>query len=168
MGGLPMTNNPFLQLAEQQMPAATKAKHRAREKREAKLVVQSEKDAPMKLSDMEQAQADQSKQFRNWKAFHRAESEAVLHGPNGNEYREMLRSVRSAAIDDPDVILHAVRSAKWLHGADSKTRQVALSAIASAIVRLRKVNGYAPFDDSLPGEEPTLFEIIRKELGLLT
>ena len=161
-------SNPFEALANAQMVQATKAKHEAAEKRAAKKVVQSERDAPMKLSEREQEQADQSKQFRMWKAFHRAESEAVLHGTHGDGYRELLRSVRLAGIDESDAILRAVRSAKWLHGADLKTRQIVLSAIASAIVRLRELNGYAPFDDSLPGEDPTVFEIIRNELKVMT
>jgi len=36
--------------------------------------------------------------------------------------------------------------------------------IGWAIARLRIRNGYPPFDDSLPGEDPTVFEIIRAEL----
>ena len=61
-----------------------------------------------------------------------------------------------------------VKQAQWLHKSDLNTRRVAVSMIANVIVRLREVNGYAPFDDSLPGEDPTVFEIIRAELRVLT
>jgi hypothetical protein len=36
--------------------------------------------------------------------------------------------------------------------------------IGWAIARLRIRNGYPPFDDSLPDELPTVFEVIRAEL----
>ena len=41
---------------------------------------------------------------------------------------------------------------------------IMLSAIDQAIARLRVRNGYPPIDDSLPGEDPTVFEVIRAEL----
>ena len=43
-----------------------------------------------------------------------------------------------------------------------------MTLIAAHLIVLRLTNGEAPFDDSLPGEEMTLFEIIRKELRVLT
>jgi hypothetical protein len=39
--------------------------------------------------------------------------------------------------------------------------------IARAIIQMRELNGYPPIDDSLRGEEPTAFEIIRSELKVL-
>jgi hypothetical protein len=157
--------NPFEALAEQQMVAATKARHRAAERRAAK-VVRSERDAPMKLSEAEQAQADQSAQFRAYRRWKRAEVEAVLE-PH-QEWKELSRLLRALSIENAADLIEYVRAAGWLHGADLKTRQTALSAIANIIIRLRIANGYAPIDDSLPGEPPTVFEIIRKELGTQT
>ena len=161
-------SNPFEQLAQQQMVAATRKKHEAAEKRAAKKVVLSDADAPMKLSETEQKQADQERQVRMWKAWHRQQVEQVANGPHGDDWRELVRAVKSATFEDHGVILHSVRSADWLHEADLNTRRVAVSMIANAIVRLRELNGYPPFDDSLPGEDPTVFEIIRDELKVMT
>ena len=55
-------------------------------------------------------------------------------------------------------------------GADLKTRQIVLSDNRQLpSFGCSEVNGYAPFDDSLPGEDPlTVFEIIRNELKVMT
>jgi len=158
--------NPFEQLAEQQMVAATKAKHRAREKREAK-VVQSEKDAPMKLSEMEQQQADQSKQFRLYKQHKRAERMVVFER-RAAEWSALSKVLRALTIDNVDTLIDFVAGSAWLHEADHNTRQVVLGVISNELIRVRRENGYAPMDDSLPGEDPTAFEIIRTMLKVQT
>ena len=161
-------SNPFEQLAQRQMVAATRKKHEAAEKRAAKKIVLSDTDAPMKLSEMEQKQADQARQMRMWRAWHRQQMEAITNGPHGADWRELVRKVKSATFEDHGIILRAVRAADWLHEADIGTRVVAVSMVANAIVRLRELNGLAPFDDSLPGEDPTVFEIVRDELKVMT
>ena len=162
-------SNPFEQLADRQMVAATKAKHKAAEtrvrKREVK-VVQSEADAPMKLSDMEQKQADQSTQLRAYRRWKREEIKSLLEPHDG--WRELSRIMRGLTIEQAEALVDLVRAATWLRGADLKTRQVALSVIADVIIRLRISNGYPPMDDSLPGEALTVFEIIRNELRVVT
>ena len=158
-----MTNY-FEALAQQQMVAATKAKHKAAEKRAAAKVVKSERDAPMKPSAMEQDQIDKNTQLKLWRTYHREEINAVVNGPYGADWRALLRVVKSLTIENPGAIVDYVRDAQWLRDADLQTRRVVLSMIARAIIQLREVNGYPPFDDALPDEEPTAFEIIRKEL----
>jgi hypothetical protein len=160
-------SNPFEDFAKRQMPAPVRKKHEAAEKRAARKVVKSEADAPMKLSDMEQKQADQERQLRMWRAWHRARVEQVAND-YGDDWRDFVRKVKSATFEDHSIILQTVREARWLHEADLATRTVAVSLIANVIVRLREINGYAPFDDSLPGEDPTVFEIVRDELKVMT
>jgi hypothetical protein len=159
--------NPFERLAEQQMVSATKAKHRARERREAKLVVKSEADAPMKLSEVEQKQADQTKQLRSYKAWKREERLLVFQR-RAAEWGELSRVLRNLTIDNTQPLLDYVASAAWLHEADHNTRRVVVSLVANELIRVRLENGYAPMDDSIPGEEPTLFEIIREQLKVLS
>lgn len=160
--------NPFEALASAQMVAATKAKHRAAEKREARVkVVRSDADAPMKLSEMEQAQADQSTQMRAYRAWHRAEAK-VIEDRHGDDWRALVRVLRALSIDNGDELIAHVRAAAWLHGADLHTRRVVLRTIANAIIKARLENGYAPMSDSLMDEPPTVFEIIRNELRVLT
>jgi hypothetical protein len=160
--------NYFEALAHQQMVAATKAKHQAAEKRAAAKVVKSERDAPMKPSAMEQDQIDKNTQLKLWRAHHRAEINAVINGPYRDNWRELVKTVRDMTFENPGAIVGYVQHAQWLHDADLQTRRVVLSMIARAIMQLREINGYPPFDDALPGEEPTVFEIIRNELKVLT
>ena len=159
-------NNYFEALANAQMVAATKAKHRAAEKRATAKIVKSERDAPMKLSDIEQAQQDKSTQLRAYRRWKREEIKSLLEPHDG--WRELARLLRGMTIDDASKLVDHVRAATWLHGADLKTRQTALSVIASTIIRLRLANGHPPMDDSLPDEAMTVFEIIRNELQVLT
>jgi hypothetical protein len=162
--------NHFEALANAQMVAATKAKHRAAEKREAARavkVVRSEADAPMKLSGMEQEQADQSKQLRLYKAWKREEARLEFeHRPS--EWTALSKVLRNLTIDNGDTLLDYIKNANWLHAANHSTRRVVLSLVANRIIRVRLENGYAPMDDSALGEAPTLFEIIRNELKVLT
>jgi hypothetical protein len=160
--------NYFELRAQQQMVAATKAKHRAAEKRAAAKLVKSERDAPMKPSALEQEQLDKNAQLKLWRAYHRDEINAVINGPYRDNWRELVRVVRDMAFENPGAIVGYVQHVQWLHDADIQTRRVALSMIARAIMQLREINGYPPFDDSLPGEEPTAFEIIRAALRVLT
>ena len=156
--------NPFLRLADQQMVAATKAKHRRREVK----IARSEKDAPMKLSAQEQAQADRVKLMQLYRAASNAEFAERIKGPNGENWKSLQNLLRIVAIDNPDALLAYVRNQKWLMEGDLKTRQDTLSLIAAHLIMVRQINGYPPFDDSLPDEEPTLFEILRRELKVLT
>ena len=151
-----LNDNPFLLVAELQMVSATKAKLR---RQAAKYKRNS--DAPMILEGLDKKLAQQSAQVRAYKRQRRALIRAQLMGPKKIEWLELTRVLRRMTIEDSAPLINHVRQAKWLHDADLDTRYVALSVIASAIVRLRTVNGYDPFDDSLPGEEPTAFEIIR-------
>ena len=155
--------NPFEQLADAQMVAATKARHRAAEKRAAK-IVKSEREAPMKLSEMEQTQADQSTQLRAYRAWKRAEVEALLNGPHGEDWKQLAKLLRSLSLESADELVEHIKASQWLRDADMQTRRTALSVISSTIIRLRIANGYSPISDSLPGEEPTAFEIVRSEL----
>ncbi|WLA79601.1 hypothetical protein [Bradyrhizobium elkanii] len=153
------------------MAAATKARHKAAESRERNRkvkIVQSEKDAPMKLSEMEQKLADTSKQFRAYMRSKRAELKAMLQGPQGKHWHELVQRLRSLTIEESEPLIDYVKKARWLLDADLHTRQVALALIAGVIIRIREENGYSPADDALPGEPPTAFEIIRDELKVMT
>jgi hypothetical protein len=157
-------SNPFEKLAEKQMVAATKAKHRAAEKRAAVKIIKSERDAPMKLSEMEQERADQAAQLRSYRAAKRAELQALLDGRHGMEWRQLIHELAGLTINDASSLPDYIADQKWLLEADHHARRTALYIIAGRLAGLRLENGYAPFDDSLPGEEPTAFEIVRKQL----
>ena len=157
-------SNPFLRLADQQMVAATKAKHKRREVKLAR----SEADAPMKLSPQEQKLADREQLLRRYRAASKSEFADKLKGENGANWRELQIALQATLFDTPCTIINHVMNQQWLKYADLKTRQDALSIIASHLLLMRLENGYPPFDDSLPGEELTAFEIIRDYLKVLT
>ena len=164
-------SNAFERFAETQMVAATKARHKAAETRMRNRkvkIVQSEADAPMKLSEMEQKIADTSKQYRTYLRGKRAELKALMQGPDGAHWRELVSVLRSLTIDDSDHLIFYVRHQRWLLDADLDTRHVALSIISGTIIRLREENGYSPMDDALFDEPPTVFQIIRDELRVMT
>jgi hypothetical protein len=152
--------NYFEALAQQQMTNAAKRRHEAAEKRAAAKA--------MKPTAAEQDQIDKNTQLKLWRRFHREEIQAVINGPYRDQWRELLRVVKAMTLENPGEITTYVQGAQWLREADLQTRRVVLSMIARAMIQLREINGYAPFDDSLPGEEPTAFEIIRNELRVLT
>jgi hypothetical protein len=153
-----MTNY-FEALAQQQMISATKRRHEAAEKRS-----KTDHAAPLKPSALEQEQLDKNTQLKLWRAYHRDEVNAVINGPYREQWREMVKVVKAMTIENPSAIVDYVQKSQWLRAADMQTRRVVLSMIARAIIQLREINGYPPIDDSLPGEEPTAFEIIRNEL----
>jgi hypothetical protein len=161
--------DPFAQAAQEIATSALKARMRAAARRESKVkIVQSEKDAPMKLSELEQKVVDQSKQMRSYKAWKRAEFDEMLKGPNGDDWRILSTILRRLTINNGEELIEHIDGAGWLLDADLRTRQIAIALIANRIINLRLENGLAPMDDSLPGEEPTVFEIIRSKLRVLT
>jgi len=53
----------------------------------------------------------------------------------------------------------------WFAGADHSIRMHILAEINDAIITLRICNGFSPIADALPGEQPTVFQIIRAKLN---
>ena len=152
--------NPFENLAEKQIAAPVKRKQAAMALR----LSRSEKDAPQKLTALEKSQRDRGIQTSLWRAAHRHELELAHAGPHGEELRFLESELRRLRLRRWRRIWWRSSQASPLRQAPPDIRYLALAAIGNAILRLRISNGYAPFDDSLPGEEPTAFEIIRSLL----
>ena len=85
-------------------------------------------------------------------------------GPQKDQWKTLTLLLRKMTIEDSPRLIEYVRKAKWIHEMDADAKHVLLSVVASAIVRLRIVNGYDPFDDGIPGEGPTAFITIRDML----
>jgi hypothetical protein len=164
--------NPFEALAAEQMVEATKRKLEASRKRaEKRLVVQSEKDAPMKLGPMEQKLENSSKQMRHYRSWQKSEFDALAKHPvYFSRWNEFTHRVLELTPDNGDEFAVYIDKAAWLHNAEYGIRRLALSFIANRLKRIREEQGLAPFDDSLPfsDEEPTLFETIRTQLKVMT
>ena len=166
-----MIVDPFETLIAEQMVAATKRKlEQARKRAEKKLVVQSEADAPMKLGVMEQKLADVSKQMQSYRVIKRAEYEAMKSHPEYSaRWSEFIRRVMVLRFDgDNSDFIDYFAKQQWLFDAKHDIRTKALAFVANRLMNLRIENGLAPFDDALPGEEPTLFETVRDQLKVMT
>ena len=98
----------------------------------------------------------------------REEVKTLLKGPHGDCWRDLVFVLRHLTMESASELIDYVRRQRWLLDAGLHERQLAMDIICSQIVRLRLENGYPPFDDGLPGEDPTAFEIIRDELQVLT
>ena len=147
-------NNPFEAVSARQTTAYTKARLRAAEKRAAK--------APMKLTEQEQKQKDDARQVRLYRRWKRGQIREFRQR-NPQVFRDLRRLLRNTTLYNSELLLRFSR----YHLRQLKShadRSIALNMIGWAIARLRIRNGYPPFDDSLPGEDPTVFEIIRAEL----
>ncbi len=158
--------NAFLQVADQQQNAASKARDRAAERRLAKLVVKSEADAPMVASAADKDMWEKSQLLRQYNAAIRQRRADLLAGPHGKEIGELLSLLENLAGSSPIALVRFVTEAIWLREADEDTRFGALSLISTEIMRYRVRQGLPPFDDSLPfsDEQPTAFEQIRYKM----
>lgn len=150
--------NPFRTYAEQAISAPVRRQMKVK-------VVQSETDAPMKLTAQEQAQREKSIQMRLYREHLREELAMARNSEFSEEVMWLETFLRRMTLDDGEVLIDFIKRGN-LPKADQFTRYTTLRIIGSAIAGLRAQNGYPPFDDSLPGEQPTVFEIIRAELGV--
>jgi hypothetical protein len=143
----------FEQVADRQMTAPAKAKQRAIDKRRDR--------GPPPLSAQERKLHNQAKQARVYRAYRRRQLKEQYSGKHKQGWHDLRKTLRQASIDNPENIIDHIAKAKWIHGADLDTRHLVLSIISSKIVRLRERNGLDPFDDALPGEPDTVFQIVR-------
>lgn len=160
--------NAFLATAELQQNAYSKARERAAEKRLAKLVVKSDADAPMVVSPAEKQMFEQSKLLRLYNKDLTQRRLDLLNGPHGKQVKELLQIMDSLTPSSAPGLLSFLARCNWFLQAERGVRQNILSLISIGIMRHRVREGLAPFDDSLPGEEPTAFEIIRTNMRVLS
>jgi hypothetical protein len=143
--------NPFLKFAEEQTPAAVKARQLATEKRRV--------TAAQKAAD--KALAERKDLFRLWKKWRRERLETLLAGPHSAAAGELIAFLRAMTLDDGARLVEFVRAAGWVH-ADADTKFEILSLINAAITVLRERADLPPFDDPLPKEPPNAFLIIKE------
>jgi hypothetical protein len=137
--------NAFEQLAEAQIPNPRKARLQAADKRRQK------------------ALTEQRDLLTEWRRWRRERVDALLAGPWGEAAASLIAFLDVMDLDQADELIRLVKQGPW-HQADPDTRFEILNLVDTGITRLRERNGLAPFDDSLPGEEPTAFELIREHL----
>ena len=144
-------DNPFEVLAGRQLTAPVKARMRATEKR-----------AAMKPTPQEQESINQQRQVRMYRRWKRSQVREFAQR-NPRIFTELRFALRCLTLDNTEFLLQFAHF-QLTQIKSHADRLIALGMIGTAIARLRIRNGLPPFDDSLPGEPPTVFEIIRTEL----
>jgi hypothetical protein len=129
------------------------------------LTVLSEREAPMVLRAAEKSLAERSKQFARGKRWSAARFKELLTGEHGNGIKRLIRFLHKMDIDQGEALLTLLDELAWFNNADRELRLNVLSEIDDCIITLRICNGYPPVDDSLPGEAPTIFEIVKRKLN---
>lgn len=159
-----MTLNAFEQLANMQQTAASKAKDRATERRIAKLVVKSDRDAPM-IASASEKEAWEKQQLL--KAFNKAMTQRrldLINGKYGDEVKGLLQILDSLTETSAPALMSYLAKCQWFLHADYETRMNTLSVIHDFIIRFRIRSGLSPFDDPIWDEPPNAYLIIRKEM----
>jgi hypothetical protein len=103
--------------------------------------------------------------LRSHQRWYREQYQALLDGPRGEQWRALSRALRKLTLHNGDELVTHIRDSAWLIESDRNTRLLAMALIGKRFAQVRVQNGYAPFDDSLPGEEPTPAEVIRGMLS---
>jgi hypothetical protein len=147
----PQGLNPF------EAHGAAQLSTKARDKRIAKLVVNSERDAPMVPSPSEKAIRETQNQYAQYEKTLRAEKKAFTES---GKFNALLGILDHLSFDSATVLINHVQATDWQQFSVDE-RHTALSIIDGAIMRLRIREGLAPFDDGAPYEPPTVFCIVR-------
>jgi hypothetical protein len=148
--GEPAAAQHFLDFADSQIPAPLKARHRAAAKR-----AEQARDKALKERDH---------LLRNWLRWRGERLAQLLAGPQGDAIRALVQFLHDIKFEQAPALVEFI-AASQLRIADADIRFEILHLIDRAIARLREKQGLPPFDDALPGEAPTAFQIIR---GLLS
>lgn len=127
-------------------------------------VVASDKDAPLVLRGAAKEMAETSAQLRRYQQLQAQERQQLLDGAHGEQVKALLTLLRSLTPDAAQGLLQLLERFHWFRDASDDERLVILRLIDTAISRMRVRAGLPPMDDSLPGEDPTVYEICRDRL----
>jgi hypothetical protein len=144
------SSDPFAQFAEEAIVAPRKRRLRAAEKRAER----------KRLEALEK----RSRMFRLWQKWHRKQVEKLLAGPYGTPAQELASFLETMTLTSGSELIELIHRGPWCD-TDPDTRFEVLRLIDGALAHLRERDGRPPFDDALPGEPLTVFQIIRAELS---
>src|SRR5215831_7567777 len=128
-------------------------------------VVRSEREAPKVLRGAELALAERNKQLANSNREKKSELKALMEGPWSIQVGSVISFLRRMEISDGSSLLALLDALDWFETASHGVRMQILGIIDDAIVRIRICSGLAPVDDALPGDELTIFQMIRAKLN---
>ncbi len=144
--------NAFLDLADRQIAAPVKARHRAAESR------------AMRAAERKAIIIKRDRLCDEWQRWHEERRDALLAGPHAAAAQALLDFLETMTLSDGAALIAQIERGPW-RGADADTRFEILSLIDACIVSLRERGGLPPFDDALPGEPLNVFLVVREALS---
>lgn len=115
---------------------------------------------------IDKALHDRDRLYRNYRAAKRQQLDDLYADTEwGDVLRKFVATLKHFGPEHADRMVEYVTGHK-LTRAPENIRFAALEQCDYRITRIRQRAGLAPFDDALPGEEPTVFQLCRKALGL--
>lgn len=146
-----MPNDPFDQLADEQISNPVKSRRKAAQTRAERR--------------QKQALAERDTLYRMWKKWHEERKQTLLAGPHAEDAAVLIEFLERMTIEDAENLIELVKWGPW-QTVDEDTQFTVLSIIDNAICYLREREGLFPIDDSLifSDEELNAFLIIRKLL----
>jgi hypothetical protein len=139
--------NPFLALAERQIANPVKARMKAAQKRALK-----------KVAD------DRATLFKVYKQWQAGRREALLAGPYGDAFRDVMVALDGVTLADIDNIHAMVIAGPW-RTAPADIRFELLNLIDAVLIELRERADLPPFNDPLPGDQPDIFQHVKEALA---
>jgi hypothetical protein len=99
--------------------------------------------------DLEKERADQARQLREWKAWHREQLDEALSGSHGAMIAALVALLNRLELSAARTLVEFVQQHDW-SVIDYATRLVALHEVGQAITRLRERKGLLGLDDPIP------------------
>jgi hypothetical protein len=117
----------------------------------------------------EKALRERDRLYRNYRAAKKRQHEELFELPlYGSSLKVFNSTLRRFGINDADKMVAFVQreASIWIRPAPEDIRAAALEMVGYRIVRIRQRAGLVPYDDPLPDEEPDVFQLCKKALGL--
>jgi hypothetical protein len=146
-------HNPFLAYAAKVQPWVEKKKARAAERE----VNRAQKKAMIK------ALSERDLLLRLWKKWRNEVLHAELEGPYEKDIQLLINALNKMSLEHEKRLINIIRKGPWL-AAPPDIRFLVLHLIDARLIVLNEKADLPPFNDALPGEPLTPFQIIRAHL----
>lgn len=116
---------------------------------------------------LDHARQERDRLMRQYRASKQAQLRELESDPvYGEKLRKFRLTLNHFGIGHAERMVEYVEGecGKWLGEASEDFKYAVLEACDNRIQRIRMNAGLAPFDDSLPGEEPTVFDLCKKAI----
>jgi hypothetical protein len=109
------------------------------------------------------ALSERDQLFRLWKQWRRDVVNEELDGPYQVELQALIDFLNGMTLQDEQRLLKLVKTGPWKKS-PADIRYLVLRLVSTRIVTLREKAELEPFDDALPGQPLTTYQLIRNEM----